>query len=123
MSNSATEFAQPISTWEMGLGIAYVVAGVGLFAAVLTNSLDLIVAALAATLLLIVLSLGTVLYREGLATPENGVIGVCVLAAMGLLFGLDAYTSLPSEAVFAVVLLVGVIVPHLLVHRLGYGAR
>lgn len=123
MSNSQTESSVPdsVSGWEMALGIAYVVAGVGLMAALLTNSLDLIAVALGSLLLLIVLSLGTIIRREGLLTQENGVIGVCVLAAMGLLFGLTQYTDLSQELIFGLVFLVGVIVPHLLVQHLGYG--
>ena len=120
MSNSS-QSPQQVSRWELGLGLAYVVAGVGLLVALLANSLDLITAVLGALVLLIVLSLGTVLRREGLVTPENKVIGVCVLTALGLLFGLGSFTDLPSELIFGVVFLVGVIVPHLLVHRLGYG--
>lgn len=123
MANSAAKSAQSIGMWEMVLGVAYVVAGAGLFAALLTDSLDLIVAALASLLLLIVLSLGTVLYREGLVTSENKLIGVCVLAAMVLLFALHASTSLSSEAIFGIVFSIGVLAPYLLVNRLGYGAR
>jgi hypothetical protein len=107
----------------MGLGVAYLVTGVVFFGALLADSIDLLVAALASILLLVVLSLGTVVRREGLVTPENKLIGVCVLAAMGVLFGLSAYTDLPSELIFGAVFLVGVIVPHLAVQRLGYGAE
>lgn len=105
----------------MGLGLAYVVAGVGLLVALLSDSLELVTAVLGALLLLIVLSLGTIFRREGLVTPENKLIGGFVLVAMGLLFGLNRATDLASELIFGVVLCVGVIVPHLLIQRLGYG--
>lgn len=72
---------------------------------------------------MIVFSLGTVVYRDGLVTPEHKVISVCVLAAMGLLFGLTTYTSLPDEVIFGAVFVVVVIVPHLAVSRLGYGTE
>ncbi|WP_336325292.1 hypothetical protein [Halovenus sp. HT40] len=109
------------SRWEMLLGVAYVVAGVALFAGLLTDSFGLSAAVLGSLLLLIVLSLGTIIRREGLITPENKVIGGCVLAAMGLLFGCSQYTEFSRELIFGVVFLVGVIVPHLLVQYLGYG--
>lgn len=95
------------SRWEMILGVAYVVAGVALFVGLLTDSFGLSAAALGSLLLLIVLSLGTIVRREGLVTPENKVIAVCVLAAMGLLFGLSQYTDLSQELIFGVVFLVG----------------
>ncbi|WP_436901314.1 hypothetical protein [Halovenus halobia] len=123
MVNSETTFARRVSRWVLWLGIAYIITGFGLLVSILTGSLDLIVAALGSILLLVVFSLGTVVYREGLVTPENKVIAVCVLAAMGLLFGLTTYTRLPDELIFGAVFVVGVIVPHLAANRLGYGTQ
>lgn len=119
--SSPSQSSQQVSRWELGLGLVYVVAGLGLLVAIVSNSVDLFLAAGGALLLLVVLSVGTIVWREGLITPENKVIGACVLAALGLLFGLFRFTNLPSELIFGIVFLVGVIVPHLLVYDLGYG--
>ncbi|MXR51396.1 hypothetical protein GRX03_07240 [Halovenus sp. WSH3] len=103
------------STWDLLLGVTYVVTGVALLVSLFTGSLELVVAALVSILLLVVLSLGTAIRREGLVTEENGIIAACVLTAMGLLFVLSAETALSSEVIFGIVFFVGVIVPHLLV--------
>lgn len=97
------------------LGAAYVVVGVGLFYSLATNSIRLFTAVLLGVLGLIGLSLALIVRHEGLVTAENKLIAAFVLAAMGLLFGLTAFTDLSSELVFGVVFVVGVLVPHLLV--------
>ena len=103
------------------LGLAYLLVGVGFFYSLTTDSIQLLTAVLVGVLGLIVLSLGIIIRREGLVTAENKVIGVFVLVAMGLLFGLIEYTTLSSEVVFGIVFVIGVIVPHLLLQYTGYG--
>lgn len=99
------------------LGAAYVVVvGLGLFYSLATDSIRLFTAVLVGVVGLIGLSLALVVSHEGLVTAENKLVAAFVLAAMGLLFGLTALTDLPSELVFGVVFVVGVLVPHVLVY-------
>lgn len=55
-------------------------------------------------------------------TAENKLIGIFVLVAMGLLFGLLEFTNLPSEIVYGIVFGVGVVVPGLLLQYTDYGS-
>ena len=103
------------------LGVAYLLVGVGLFASLAIGSITLIAAVLVGILGVIFVSLALVVYQEGLVTPENKIIAIFVLLAMGLLFGLSEFTELPSEVVFGAVFLVGVLVPHLLIEYTGVG--
>lgn len=103
------------------LGLAYLLVGIGFFDGLLTDSIRLLTAVLAGVLGLILLSLVIITRQEGLVTAENKLIGTFVLVAMGLLFGLYEYTQFPSEIVFGLVFLVGVIVPHLLLEYTDYG--
>jgi len=68
-----------------------------------------------AILALVGFSLYVLYRREGVASNENVLTGVCVLVAMLFLFALSAYTNLPSMVVFVVVIFVGVLVPGMLV--------
>ena len=103
------------------LGIAYLLAGLVLFYSLLTDSIEVFSVFLVAMLVLIVVSLYVLYRREGLVTAENTVIGVFVLLAMGLLFGLYEFTGLSSEVVFGAVLVVGVIIPWILLQYSGLG--
>ncbi|GAA0678585.1 hypothetical protein ACFQDG_05600 [Natronoarchaeum mannanilyticum] len=103
------------------LGIAYLLIGVGLAYSLAVNSIDLFGAVLVGIIGLVALSLAILVRREGLFAPENKLIGIFVLLAMALLFGLSELTELPSEIVFGVVFAVGVVVPHLLLEYTEYG--
>ncbi|USZ71590.1 hypothetical protein [Natronosalvus halobius] len=105
----------------VALGLSYVAVGIALFYALATDSIELVTAVLVGVLGLLLLSLYIVVRREGLVTAENRLIGTFVLVAMGLLYGLYEFTSLSSEAVFGIVFVVGVIVPHLLLEYTDYG--
>jgi len=108
-------------TSAAALGFAYLLVGIGLAYGLVANAIGLLVAVLVGVLGLVVLSLAIIVRREGLVTAENKLIGVFVLLAMALLFGLTELTDLPSEVVFGVVFAVGVVVPHLLLERIEYG--
>ena len=123
MLDSQAGLARRVTRWTLWLGIAYIATGSTLLASILTGWLRLFAAALGSTLLLSILSLGAVVYREGLVTPENRGIALCVLGAMGLLFGFNTDTNLTDEVSFVAVFVVGVVVPHLIVGQLGYGAE
>ncbi|MFC7113732.1 hypothetical protein ACFQH2_00305 [Natronoarchaeum sp. GCM10025703] len=109
----------PVAT--TALAISFVLVGVGLLVALTTGSMDLLVAVLVGIVVLVVAGIYITIRREGIVTRENGIIGGCVLLAMVLLFALYEFTALPSEAVFAVVGFVGVIVPHLVLEQTRYG--
>jgi hypothetical protein len=103
------------------LGMAYLLVGAGLLYSLLTDWIELFTAVLVGILGLTVLSLVIIVRREGLITAENKLIGGFVLVAMGLLFGLNMFTDLRSEIVFGIVFVVGVVIPHLLIHHTDYG--
>lgn len=105
------------------LGIAYLLAGLALFYSLLTDSIEVFSVFLVAMLVLIVVSLYILYRREGLVTAENKIIGVFVLLAMGLLFGLHEVTDLPSEVVFGAVFVVGVLVPWALLQYSALGTE
>ncbi|WP_115863812.1 hypothetical protein [Halorussus litoreus] len=105
----------------IALGLAYVSVGVGLVYSLATDSVESLMVVLVGIVALVAISLAVLVRREGLLTAENKLIGVFVLAAMGLLFGLSAYTDLSSEIVFGAVTLVGVVVPHLLLEYTDRG--
>jgi hypothetical protein len=105
------------------LGVAYLVAGLGLYYSLAVDSTDLFLVALLGTLALLIISLGVIIRREGVVTAENKLIGTFVLVATGLLIGLTTFTDLPSEVVMAVVIAVGVIVPGLLRRHTDYGTE
>lgn len=101
------------------LGVAYLLVGVRFFYSLATDSVQLLTAVLPGVVGLILLSLAIIIRREGLITPENRVISVFVLLAMGLLFGLYEFTTLSLEIVFGIVFILGVIFPHLLLQYSG----
>ena len=104
------------------LGLAYLFVGIGLFYSLLTDSIELFSVILIAILGLLFLSLFIIVRREGLVTTENKVIGVFVLMAMVNLFGLYEFTDFSSEIIFSIVFVVGVMIPHVLIHYTSYGS-
>ncbi|PHQ44307.1 hypothetical protein DJ68_19180 [Halorubrum sp. C3] len=106
----------------IALAVAYVAVGLGLFYSLATESIDLFSGVLVAIVVLVGLSLYILYRREGLVTAENKLIGIFVLVAMGLLFGLLAFTALPLEIVYGIVFGVGVVVPGLLLQYTDYGS-
>lgn len=105
------------------LGLAYLLVGIGLLASFAIDSTAFFIGVLLAILAVTAVSLYLVIRSEGVVTRENTVIGGCVLLSLGLLFGLYGYTGLPSEAVFAIVIIVGVLVPNLLLERTRLGTE
>lgn len=101
-------------------GIAYVVVGIAFFYSLIFGSTELLMGVLLVLLVLIVLSVAIIVMRKGLITPENKLIGVFVLLAMALLFGLTTFTNLPEIVVFGVVIVVGIIIPNQLLKRGDY---
>ncbi|MFT4920906.1 MAG: hypothetical protein ACI8XM_000097 [Haloarculaceae archaeon] len=106
----------------VALAVAYVAVGFGLFYSLATESIDLFSGVLVAIVVLVGISLYILYRREGLLTAENRLIGIFVLLAMGLLFGLLEFTDLPSEIVYGVVFGVGVVVPGFLLQYTDYGS-
>lgn len=99
------------------LGLAYLVVGIGFFAALLTDWVGLLTAVLVAILGLSLVSLLVIVRHEGLRTRENAVIGVFVVLAIALLLLFQAFTDLSNEVIFGVVFAVGIVVPYLLLER------
>lgn len=95
----------------VALGLAYALVGIGLLYSVATGSVESFTAVLVGVLGLVAVSIYIVIERKGVRTAENKAIGIFVLVAMGLLFGLREFTRLSSDVVFGVVFAVGVIVP------------
>lgn len=108
-------------TGSLVLGVLYVLVGISLVVSLVTDWFALFVAVLVGILALVVVSLAVLVRAEGLVTAENKLIGVFVLLAMVVLFALFGFTDLPFEVVFGIVLVVGVLVPHLLRTYTGYG--
>ncbi|WP_276302730.1 hypothetical protein [Halorussus lipolyticus] len=106
----------------VALAVAYVSVGLGLVYSLATGSIDLFSGVLVAIVVVVGLSLYILYKREGLMTAENRLIGIFVLIAMGLLFGLLEFTDLPSEIVYGIVFAVGVVVPGLLRQYTDYGS-
>jgi hypothetical protein len=101
-------------------GIAYVVVGIAFFYSLIFGSTELLMGVLLVLLVLVVLSVVLIVTREGLITPENKLIGGFVLLAIGLLFGVTTLTDLPEIVVFALVIIVGIIIPNQLLKRGDY---
>lgn len=93
-------------------GLASLLVGIGLFYSLITNSTDLFIGVFLATLAFIAISLYVMFRQEGVLTAENRIISVFVLSALGLFFGLYAFTALPSVVVIGVVIVVGVVIPN-----------
>lgn len=98
-------------------GLASLLIGIGLLYGIVTGSIDLMLGTFLATLALVVISLYVVFRQEGVLTVENRVIGIFVLLALGLFFGLHEYTTFPSVVILGSVIIVGVVVPNLLLNR------
>lgn len=112
------------SRWgAAALGLAYVLIGIGLLASFAIGSTEFFISVLLAILSVTVVSLYIIIRSEGVVTRDNTVIGGFVLLSLGLLFGLYGYTDLPSEAVFAIVIVVGVLVPNLLLRHTRLGTE
>jgi hypothetical protein len=115
----------PPGDGELGqvlLGSAYLLVGVGLVVSLVVDSTALFLAVLAAIVTLTALSLVVLFRREGVNTPENRLVGACVLVAMGLGFAVVQFTNLPEIIGFGVVVVVGIVVPTLLRNRTDYGS-
>ncbi|MDJ1433041.1 hypothetical protein [Halostagnicola sp. A-GB9-2] len=100
------------------LGIAFVLAGLGLFYGLAVDSMQIFNAALIAIFVLLAVSMGILVRSEPIRSQENAVISICVFVAMALYLGLSIVTALPFAVLFGVLVIVGVIVPGLV---LQYG--
>lgn len=105
------------------LGLAYLLVGIGLLASFAVDSTEFFIVVLLAILAVTAVSLLIIIRVEGVVTRDNAVIGGFVLLSLGLLFGFYGYTGLPSEVVFAIVIVVGVLVPNLLLRHTRLGER
>lgn len=105
------------------LGLAYLLVGIGLLASFAVDSTEFFIVVLLAILAVTAVSLLIIIRAEGVVTRDNAVIGGFVLLSLGLLFGFYGYTGLPSEVVFAIVIVVGVLVPNLLLRHTRLGER
>lgn len=102
-------------------GLAYLLVGIGLLASFAIDSTGFFIGVLLAILAVVAASLYIIVRSEGVVTRENTVIGGFVLLSLGLLFSLYSYTRLPSELVFGIVIVVGVLVPNLLLRQTRLG--
>ena len=93
------------------LGIAYVVAGLGLFYGLAIDSMQVFTAGLIAVLLLLAISMGIIIWNEPLVSRENAVISGCVFTAMAFFLGLSTFTTFPFTVLVGTLIFVGVIVP------------
>lgn len=100
------------------LGIAYVIAGIGLFYGLAIDSVRLFNTALIAIFVLLGFSMILIIRSEPLVSRENAVISICVFTAMALYFGLSTFTTLPFIVVVDILIFVGTILPGLV---LQYG--
>lgn len=100
------------------LGVAFVIAGVGLYYGLAINSMRVFSAAAAAIFVLLAISMVIILWSEPLVSRENAVISGFVFAAMALFFGLSTFTTLPFPVLVGTLIFVGVVLPALV---LQYG--
>jgi len=100
------------------LGIAFVIAGVGLYYGLAADSMRVFNAAAAAIFVLLAVSMVIIIQSEPLFSRENAVISVFVFTAMALFFGLSTFTTLPFPVLVGALIFVGVILPGLV---LQYG--
>jgi choline-glycine betaine transporter len=103
------------------LGLAYLLVGIGLFTAFGIDSTEFFVGVILATLAVVAISLYIIVRAEGIRTRPNAIIGVFVVLSLGLLFGLEDFTDLSAPVVFAIVIVVGVLVPNLLLNHTRLG--
>lgn len=107
----------------VALGVAFLVVGVGLLVSFAIDSTIFFIGVLLSILAVSTVSLSIIVRAEGVVTRANMVIGVFVLLAIGLLLGLSDYTDLSEEIVYAMVIVVGVLVPNLLLEHTRLGGR
>jgi hypothetical protein len=101
------------------LGIAYVIAGLGLFYGLAIDSMRVFSVGLVAVFVLLAVSMIVVVRNEPFVSRENVVLSVCIFAAMALYFGLRTFTALPFAVLVGVLVFVGVVLPRLV---LQYGS-
>ena len=118
-ADTGTERSRTELAGLSALGVAFVIAGLGLFYGLAIDSMQVFSAALIAVFVLLVVSLVVVALSEPVVSRENAVISACVFAAMALYLGLGTFTALPSAVLVGVLIVVGVIVPGLV---LQYGS-
>jgi len=112
------------SRWgATALGLAYLLVGIGLLASFTIDSTEFFIGVLLAILAVTAVSLYIIIRSEGVVTRENTVIGGFVLLSLGLLFGLYGYTELPPELVFAIVIVVGILLPNLFLRHTRLGTE
>ncbi|AUX09290.1 hypothetical protein AArcSl_1661 [Halalkaliarchaeum desulfuricum] len=93
------------------LGVAFVIAGVGLYYGLAIDSMRVFTAAAAAIFVLLAVSMVIIIRSEPLFSRENAVISVFVFTAMALFFGLSTFTMLPFPVLVGVLIFVGAILP------------
>jgi len=101
------------------LGIAFVIAGMGLFYGLAIDSMRVFNAALVAIFVLLAVSMVIIIRSEPLVSRENAVISVCVFVAMALYLGLSTLTTLSFPVLVGILIFVGTIIPALV---LQYGS-
>lgn len=101
------------------LGIAFVIAGLGLFYGLAIDSMRVFNAAAIAIFVLLAVSMGIIIRNEPLVSRENAVISIFVFTAMALYIGLSTFTTLPFTLLVGTLIFVGVILPGLV---LQYGS-
>ena len=94
------------------LGIAYVIAGLGLFYGLAVDSMPVFTTALTAILVLLAVSM-VVVRNELFVSRENAAISVCIFVAMALFFGSISFTALPVPVRVVVLVFVGAVLPGL----------
>ncbi|SNR40396.1 hypothetical protein [Halorubrum vacuolatum] len=110
-SNPSTDRSRTATVALAALGVAYVLAGVGLFYALAIDSMELFNAALIAILVLLAVSMSVLIRTEPVRSRENATIAVCVFLAMGLYLVLWTFTALPFVVLVGVLFVVGVLLP------------
>ncbi|ELY63636.1 hypothetical protein [Natronobacterium gregoryi] len=117
-SGETSERSPAETAWFALLGIAFVLAGLGLFYGLAVDSMQMISVALITIFVLFAVSMGILIRSEPIRSRENAVIAICVFVAMALYLGLSVFTALPFAVLVGVLFVVGVIVPGLV---LQYG--
>ena len=97
------------------LGIAFVIAGVGLFYGLAIDSMRVFNAALVGVFVLLAISMVILIRSEPLVSRENAVISVCVFTAMALYLALSTFTALSFTVLVGVLIFVGAILPGIVI--------
>ena len=113
-SDSSSERTHTELAGHTVLGIACVLAGVGMFYGLVVDSMQIVNGALVAIVVLLAVWLIVFIRTEPVVSGENAVIAICVFTAMGLYLLLGTFTALPFAVLAGVLLGVGVILPGLL---------